>query len=267
MGLFGNKGRDRELQRIGDEMRRHLERGDPTFIVSVDLLANGVGMASAQRMRQDAIAHVERSGGTVTGIQVEDWAHRAHLQVQARVVAPVPTPAAPRPPAPAGAVGYAPSAMPAGPMPDSHDPDQLDGWYRAALRPWSAPETRGRTLARGYGFEDAMAVVVRPSPGPPIFQGLAQRAAELVISDVRSGVSLDEYDEVLGMSVAQLRRLGLDERAMEELSSELDASKDALLGLGTMDADRLREWTSSHRTRQKVFVLHAAYLGRTGRYG
>jgi hypothetical protein len=264
MGLFGNKGRDRELDKITDFVRKHEAAGETQFVVPVYLMANGAGLLSIRRMEEDAAEHLRGLGYSVTDVRVEDWEYKAYMQVAAVASRRHPADGTPL----AGAAGSETAAPPhdIGGA-DAEDPERLDQWYRSALSPWKSPSMEGRTLAPNYGFEDALQVIRQPGASEPIFQAVASNVADGVISLIRQGMPFDEYDRVLGMSVPQLRSVGLRrDRDMMALSTKLDASKDALVGLATMDPGRLSAWGSSHEVRQECFVYHAAFLGRVGQY-
>jgi hypothetical protein len=87
MGLFGDRRKTAELDRMEADVRRQINAGQETFPVMISLLADGVSTRRMGLMLEAGKERLQGMGLTVTGVQVEEWRHVATFQVEQRRVA------------------------------------------------------------------------------------------------------------------------------------------------------------------------------------
>lgn len=261
MGLFGNKTRGQELDKVADRALALHSQGQTRFTVSVNLLNGGGGRASSMRLIDEAADRIRALGLEVTDVQLQEWTYTAFLQVSAPgAPSAVSAQLAPTIPTMARTPVEPPRASAAI---DSADPAAIDAWLTAALRPWSSGRNRGRPFGPGHGLEQALAATGPIDASTGAFQGVAQRYAAYIIDAVRSRtIDFDDYDEALGLGEPALRALGLRGRQMDAFAEPSDAAKDVLMGLAVMDAGKLAAWSRDGEARRGAFVYHRVAFGR-----
>ena len=148
------------------------------------------------------------------------------------------------------------------------EPADVDLWLTTALSSWATPSRRGEVFGPGFGFEEAQQVLRALRTPEWVLQGVASEVADSLIRAVRSGsTNLDQYDDALGLTVSSLRRHGVARRKWQALLDPVDASKDTLVGLATMDGEKLQKmhgWFDSDQTRRDHLIYHFVGARRLG---
>ncbi len=254
MGLFGGKGRDRELDRVTEEAQRLIDSGETEFVISVNLAEAG-GRNGASAMAEMAVDRIRVAGGQVTDVDVEPWAGRARLAVVvpsgARSTGVVET-------------GHTPSPAPAA-APTFDDPASLDRWLTQALLPWSSSDHDGATFGPGHGLEAATESIASVDHTHPFFQAVAQSAASIIIGWVRSkSIDFDDYDAALGLTPAGIARSGLSRGEAARVVQAAEESKTVIVGLsqGDLFSRDMSAWTSNPDVRRRCLVYHIVAIGR-----
>lgn|GEM_PF-2707243 len=253
MGIFSNKGMEKELARLERAVREHVEAGEQVFTVSVNLLANGMSSLSMDRMREASQQRLQAIGLNVKGVNVEDWTHTARFGVETSYATES------RQSAPTSASPNRTASL------TLDDPDELSKWLKSVLTEWSDPKELGRPFGPGFGLEVAISRIGAATFPPFFFQSVAQQVADVLIGKMRqTSLRFDDVDEALGIDAASLRKAGVKESSWEGLVQAVVQTKKITIGLASMDMNALEPWFASDALKTEVYVYHAVALGRLG---
>lgn len=83
MGLFGtNKAQEIELERLVSAGIANTERGQQEFNLTLSLLAGGITNLSMSQMLELGQERLQDLGLTITAVNIDEWSHKAHIQVK-----------------------------------------------------------------------------------------------------------------------------------------------------------------------------------------